>query len=71
METLNALVVKTKECQLTENLLNKFRISLNDWDRTKKFEYKGHELVVYNVICDEETYKTIKNLIKESRKVES
>lgn len=71
MKTLNALVVKPEECQKIESLFNKFLIDMNDWDRSKKFEVKGCEVVVYNVVCDEDTYKSIKNLIKESRKVES
>ena len=71
MKTLNALVVKPEECQKIEGLFNKFLIGMNDWDRSKKFEVKGREVVVYNVVCDEDTCKSIKNLIKESRRVES
>jgi hypothetical protein len=73
MRDIRLFVVQPTECQLVENVLNKFRIGLNDWDRTKIFSnVRGHrDVVIYMVLCDEQTHESIKTIIRESRLRES
>lgn len=67
MKDLRIFVVEPTECNLIEGLFNKFKVGLNDWDRTKIFHVRGRDVVIYHVICDEDTQESIKNVIRDSR----
>lgn len=49
-----------------ESLLNALRIGLNDWDKSKVFEYNGARLINYTIVCTAETYETIVNYLYEN-----
>lgn len=48
-----------------ESLLNNLRVSLNDWGKTKAFDYFGARYVSYTIVCTEETYNTIMKYLYE------
>ena len=49
-----------------ESLLNRLRVGLNDWDKTKAFDYCGGRYVNYTIMCTSETYETITSHLYES-----
>ena len=61
------LVVKTEGTRM-ESLLNHFRVGLNDWDKTKTFQMEdGTELVGYTIMCTEETFVSITEMMNGTR----
>lgn len=46
-----------------ESLLNALRVGLNDWDKTKAFDYCGAKYVNYTIVCTDETYASIMNYL--------
>lgn len=42
-----------------ESLLNRFRVGMNEWDRSKTFEIHGGRVVNYTIVCTEETHDDI------------
>ena len=56
------LVYENYTAQL-ESLLNRFRVNLNDWDRSKVFDLNGARLVNYTIACTEDIYVSITNLM--------
>lgn len=68
MKNLHVFLVKPEECQLVEGLFNLSRVELNDWDKTKVFNFKEHDIVIYNIVCEDETYESIDNIIRDSRR---
>lgn len=59
----NALVYENSTAAM-ESVLNRFRVGLNDWDRSKVFEIQNRRVVNYTIVCDEETYQDIVNMMK-------
>lgn len=56
MKKLYTFTITEDECSALESLLNNFRVCLNDWDKSKKFNVQGHEFRVYTIVCDEDTF---------------
>lgn len=48
-----------------ESLLNRFRVSLNDWGKTRAIENLGTKYVAYTILCTKETYDSIMNYLYE------
>lgn len=62
---LNIIAVRLEECSKIEKLFNMFRIGLNDWDVSRKFDLDGLPIAIYIVKCyDSSVIESIKNQIK-------
>lgn len=59
METLNTVAVEESQAVRFESLLNSFRISLENWDRTRALNVNGRRMVVYAVLCQKGTLDNI------------
>lgn len=54
----NMLVLEEATADV-EKLFNRFRVGLNDWDRSKVFEFEGLQVVNYTITCTKEMYDSI------------
>lgn len=63
MKKIYTLLVAAEESEKVEKLLNTFRIGLNEWDKTKTLEVHGHRLISYTIVCEEEVFVSITNLM--------
>ena len=63
MNKIYTFLVAAEESEKLEALLNIFRIGLNEWDRSKTFEVQGHRLINYTIVCEEERFVSITNLM--------
>lgn len=63
MKMFYTMLVRENMTNVMEGLLNKFRIAMNDWDRTRVLHYGNVGYVNYTIICTEEVFKTIKQII--------
>ena len=67
MKKIFTMLVVEEDTQRMENVLNKTRIGLNDWDRSKTFENLGVKLVNYTMLCEDNQFETIVNLMNGTR----
>ena len=64
MTKINALLVKKELVNTVEGALNKFRINLNDWDRSKVlYNSNGEGYVIYTIVCTKDQFESIKQNI--------
>ena len=64
MTKINALLVKKELVSRVDGALNKFRINLNDWDRSKVlYNNNGEGYVVYTIVCAKDQFESIKQII--------
>lgn len=61
------ILVGVAEFEKLEKNLNRFRIGLNDWDKTKIFNVSGCEVIHYTIICDEETFISLTKVVNGTR----
>ena len=59
MKMFYNIVVNERLSVRMESLLNKLRVSLTDWDKSRPMDYRGARYVNYTIICTEETYDII------------
>ena len=59
------VLVDERNTARVESLLNSFRISLNDWGKTKAIENYGIKYVPYVILCTKENYDSIMNCLYE------
>lgn len=64
MKKFYAMLVKEEQTADMERVLNRFRIGLNDWDRTRTLYSNGKGYVNYTIICTEDTFESIRQIIK-------
>ena len=64
MKKFYALLVREEQTDTMERTLNRFRIGLNDWDRTRVLYSNGVGHVNYTIICTEEEFKSIRHIVK-------
>lgn len=57
----NVLVYEAYTARM-ESLFNRFRIGLNDWDRSKTFNLNGEQVVNYTIACTENVYTSLLNV---------
>lgn len=62
----NMLVMENDTARL-ESLLNALRIGLNDWDKTKTFCTRDARFVNYTVVCEEDVFTYIVNIMNGTR----
>ena len=67
MKKLYTMYVAEHEVTTLENILNMFRIGLNDRDRTKGFGTPGSMVYVYAFICTENEFVSIMNVMNGTR----
>lgn len=67
MKKIFTIVVTEEEGVKLEGLFNKFQIEMNDWEGSKIFEVQGFKLRTYTVVCDEETFNDITELMNGQR----
>lgn len=63
MKQIYTVLVYEQYTAHLESMLNSFRIGMNDWDRSKTFEFNGERVVNYTIMCTEEIYSSIMNLL--------
>lgn len=63
MTKINALLVKKELVSTVDGVLNKFRINLNDWDRSKVLYSNGEGYVIYTIVCTKDQFESIKQII--------
>lgn len=63
MTKINALLVKKELVSTVDGVLNKFRINLNDWDRSKVLYNNGEGYVIYTIVCTKDQFESIKQII--------
>lgn len=56
--------VRTKDTAKMEKILNMYRVGLNDWDKSKVFNYRGVDLVVYTMVCTQDIHEAINAAMK-------
>lgn len=59
MKMFYTVLVDERHTVRMESLLTNLRVGLNDWDKTRAFEYYGARYVSYTILCTEQTYETI------------
>lgn len=59
MKKLFTMMTLETEAEKLESLLNTYRVGLNDWDKSKVFDIQGYRLMVYTVVCEEDTFVAI------------
>ena len=68
MKKIWYMLVVEDETVKMESLLNKFRVGLNEWDRTKTFLMEdGSKVVGYTIMCTEEVFVSINELMNGTR----
>lgn len=67
MKKIFTMLVVEEDTSTMENVLNKVRIGLNDWDRSKTFENLGVNLVNYTILCEDSQFESIVNLMNATR----
>ena len=67
MKKIFTMLVVEEDAKRMENVLNKIRIGLNDWDRSKTFENLGVKLVNYTILCEDDQFESIVNLMNGTR----
>ena len=63
MKKIYTLLVAESNRSKVESIFNTFRIGMNDWDVSKVFEVNGLRVINYTIMCDEETYTSIVNIL--------
>ena len=63
MKQLYTMLVWTNSMDRMEKLLGQFRIGLNEWDKTRAFDYQGGQVVSYTILCDESVFVSITNIM--------
>ena len=63
MTKINALLVKKELVSTVDGALNKLRINLNDWDRSKVLYNNGEGYVIYTIVCTKDQFESIKQII--------
>lgn len=63
MNKVYTMLISENETTLLEKTLNTFRIGLNDWDRSKTFELQNVRVVNYTIVCSEELFASIVNVM--------
>lgn len=53
------VIVRENEIAKAEEVMHRFGITQDDWDRSKAFNLLGERVVQYTITCSEETYKSI------------
>lgn len=64
MKKMHVHPVREKDIAKMEKMLNMCRVGLNDWDKTKVFNYRGVNIVIYTIICTEDIHDTIEQAMK-------
>ena len=64
MKKLHIKAVATNMTTKMEKVLNTFRIGMNDWDKTKTFNTQGQDVVIYTILCEDDTFESIKEIMK-------
>ena len=59
MKEIFVKLVWVNDAAKMEKILNMYRVGLNDWDKSKVFNYQGGDLVNYTIMCTRETYDAI------------
>ena len=67
MKKVYTMLVGENETTNMEKTLNSFRIGLNEWDRTKMFDVQGSRFVNYTIICSEDQFESIVNVMNGQR----
>lgn len=67
MKKIYTFLVVAEDVTRMESNLNKLRIGLNDWDKSKVFNIQGNNLVNYTIMCDEETFVSLTNIMNATR----
>ena len=63
MKSIYTVLVYENYTAQVESLLNRFRVGLNDWDRSKVFELNGERVVNYTIACTEDVHTSIVNYL--------
>ncbi len=61
------MLVSENEIARMEHTLNSFRIGLNDWDKSKTFEFQDSRFVSYTIICNEDQFTSIVYVMNRER----
>ncbi len=64
-ENFYAMMVRENQTDAMERVLIRFRIGLNNWDKTRVLYFKGEGYVSYTILCTADTFKSIKAMMKE------
>lgn len=67
MNKVYTILVSENETTRMEKTLNTFRIGLNDWDRSKTLEVQNVRVVNYTIVCSEELFASIVNVMNGTR----
>ena len=59
MARVYSILVDAANINRMDSVLNRFRIGLHNWDRSRVLMYQGREVVNYTVICTEDEYAAI------------
>ena len=63
MKKVFNMLVTVEEAVQLEKVLNTFRIGMNDWDKSKVFELRGYKLINYTLLCEEDLFVSITNVM--------
>ena len=67
MKKVYTMLVTEMDTARMEKILNTFRVGLNDWDKSKVFTIQGFRMVNYTIVCEEELFTSIVNVMNGTR----
>ena len=63
MKKFYCILVREDQTTTMEKALNRFRIGLNEWDRTRVLYSDGVGYVNYTIICTDKTFRSIFQIV--------
>lgn len=67
MEKLYMIVIEKKENEMLNKIFEELGDAIKDVDATKIFNVMGFELILYGIVCTEETFININEQINGQR----
>lgn len=64
MKNMYNMMVYINDAEKFEKALNRLRIGLNDWDKTRVMILNGERVVNYTVICEQSVCESIINIMR-------
>lgn len=63
MKNIYNITVYVGDSAKMESTLGAFRIGMNDWAKTRVLDWNGSKIISYTVLCDENTFESIMNIM--------
>lgn len=59
MEKVFTVYAMESEIELVEGVIEKYRYAISDSDKSKLFHIQGYGVILYHIVCEEETFEKI------------